>query len=490
MQVNLIRVGHEDIKTGLYFDKEKQLAFQIKEIITGCGYEFMKTTSGLYLLDYISSKKFLKELYTSYVTENREDQVKYIRETSKTWDSWEMEHHMTEAEIDGAAYNVKRTVDSNTRKLCDITFNIINNYKRFNNVYFIINDINEKEIILYTNHGIIFIPTCIAISNFTVKDFSISNENNVEECINEFEIIFSIGRVKHIGYLDRNRMVKSDYTISDCTSNWMLFPKSKKLITSEHGIVKEVNFTNTRTIHFTDNIALVNFPHVFDGFTARKSEIQANSDVWLTSNSKKIITNFDNEDGKSMLVESATYIKSKLSKSVNFVEKRTTSFVTEIEKLGKILVGIVSIILIILLISSSIYFAVWYLINSKVQQSSNTNINDYIDSIELKNITNSRNHTVNIKNNKTKTPNKEGKLKVPKITYKKVAHNYHDDEIISINDITAKPSTYQHSVLTHHDFNKTLNVSDDDVMEEKNNISHIIPDIDDKPRYNFLSEIN
>ena len=136
MQVNLVRVGHEDIKTGLYFDKEKQLAFQIKEIITGCGYEFMKTTSGLYLLDYISSKKFLKELYTSYVTENREDQVKYIRETSKTWDSWEMEHHMTEAEIDGAEYNVKRTVDSNTRKLCDISFNIINNYKRFYNLYF------------------------------------------------------------------------------------------------------------------------------------------------------------------------------------------------------------------------------------------------------------------------------------------------------------------------------------------------------------------
>lgn len=60
----------------LTYYKEKQLAFQIIEVIKQCEVEILKTTSGLFLLSEDVGKKFIKDIFfTELVKERGQSQI-------------------------------------------------------------------------------------------------------------------------------------------------------------------------------------------------------------------------------------------------------------------------------------------------------------------------------------------------------------------------------------------------------------------------------
>lgn len=70
---------------------------------------------------------------------------------------------------------------------------------------YVLNDYNADEIVLFSNHGIVFVLKCINISDFMVRDFFSFDETLEKVCIDEFEITFTIGNVWYPTKLEFNQ---------------------------------------------------------------------------------------------------------------------------------------------------------------------------------------------------------------------------------------------------------------------------------------------
>ena len=70
-------------------------------------------------------------------------------------------------------------------KICQVYKTIINMYKKIDNEFFIFNDFNGNEAVLYTDQGQIFVPNCIQISKIEIIE-------KTERCYEDFPALIKI----------------------------------------------------------------------------------------------------------------------------------------------------------------------------------------------------------------------------------------------------------------------------------------------------------
>ena len=361
-------------KNNVYFDKIDRLAFRVIGTDYFCdGVKFYKTTSGLYLLDKTINKDFFTKgnYFQNMVRSKAVDQT-------RQWDSWKMEHSMAESELDGAIFDAKISIYKNSIRYCNIMHSMINNIKHLNDKYSVVNDPDGNEIVLHSRHGIVFVPQCVKIFNFTFLDFSINNKLQESGCIDEFKITFNIGTVTHIAFLNSERIIKATYTKSECTDKYIIFPKIHKIFVANKGIIDIVPWSKTRSIHLMDNVIASNFPHAFDNFTALVNELKAVSDtiLWNEPITEKIIQTYSHGNDSSTIISTAIHIRQKIRKSAIFVRNSVKEFTYEAYDIivnALKIIGIIAVIVLIIFILTGIIYISSLHYKTNYMMDSNTN---------------------------------------------------------------------------------------------------------------------
>ena len=168
-QVTLVFKGE-----GILYAEAERLAFQVTREEAFCGRKMLKTTSGLYMV-MNTAKNDLPRLL--------------IREMKNKTEKLDLEaaHGVARAELDGNVATLMDAVTRNSISICHNTEILMAAIKSMDGNHIVIKDVFDREKILFTHQGIVFLPDCTAITNFTLIDFE-----NKRNCIAEFKISFKI----------------------------------------------------------------------------------------------------------------------------------------------------------------------------------------------------------------------------------------------------------------------------------------------------------
>ena len=93
----------------------------------------------------------------------------------------------------------------------------------------IIIDHEGNERVFYNMYGVIFMPTCIAINNFTIFE-------QKHDCLKDFYISFEMGNTTRYAYLTTDRIIKDEATLTEKVERTrMYFSQSKLFVEMECG---------------------------------------------------------------------------------------------------------------------------------------------------------------------------------------------------------------------------------------------------------------
>jgi hypothetical protein len=144
-------------------------------------------------------------------------------------------------------------------KICQVYKTIINMYKKIDNEFFIFNDFNGNEAVLYTDQGQIFVPNCIQISKIEIIE-------KTERCYEDFPALIKINNQSIAVFLTNDLILKHTGTLRSCENNKhnLHLPRLKRIL-SKNGhntfLEDESKFIHLRFNLQETNLTQINFKH-------------------------------------------------------------------------------------------------------------------------------------------------------------------------------------------------------------------------------------
>ena len=324
---------------GLFFDKQNKLAFQVTSKENNCQRNMLRTTQGLYLV----LNKPINRLPLLIVFE--------LANSSSTHIDLRATHELMLAENDGAYFELNKRIEMNRIKICK---NVASLFNIIPEKYNVITDYNGNERIYVARHGAIYIPSCLAINNFTIV--------KTEKCVEEFSINFILNNQTFTGYLKTNRLITSLPTYTSCKQKTIYFPYSKQFIYED-----SKNITVNKQVHLIhvdkagNRDIELNFPHLN---TLLKPidvllELQFSKPSESLNNGLKNLLNkehFNKQEEINDIATGGNFIKEKL----HLVSNITRNFVSESKKFASEFLGKLFFLLIILLLCVTVGFGLFF----------------------------------------------------------------------------------------------------------------------------------
>lgn len=221
--------------------------------------------------------------------------------------------------------------------------------RSLNDRHVIIKDVFDREKILYSHQGIIFLPDCSVITNFTLLDFE-----NKYNCIAEFKISFKIGNKTHMGYLKRDRTITkfpSNKPRKQCYQNIMYFANNSTLVISDKGSNSAFKLTRGAKMENLLEHGGARFPHIIKpiDYESFMHEFKAHDDVWRKITQSDRQTHFNKMEESSHVVEAVNNFGSKMGSIKENIVNTMNSAFTFLEVVIIITVIILSIGAVIML---------------------------------------------------------------------------------------------------------------------------------------------
>jgi hypothetical protein len=222
-------------------NKKENKYFELLENVTICyNIQAWKTAEGFYL------------------TQNDE-----ALQLQKATDDIKVIDNLILAEMDYHSINLLQTITMLTRqtneKICQVYKTIINMYKKIDNEFFIFNDFNGNEAVLYTDQGQIFVPNCIQISKIEIIE-------KTERCYEDFPALIKINNQSIAVFLTNDLILKQTGTLRSCENNKhnLHLPRLKRIL-SKNGqntfLEDESKFIHLRFNLQESNLTQINFKH-------------------------------------------------------------------------------------------------------------------------------------------------------------------------------------------------------------------------------------
>jgi hypothetical protein len=146
-----------------------------------------------------------------YLTQNNEALI-----LQKVTDDIKVIDNLILAEMDYHSINLLQTRTMLTRqtneKICQVYKTFMNMYKKMDNEFFIFNDFNGNEAVLYTDQGQIFVPNCIQISKIEIIE-------KTERCYEDFPALIKINNQSIAVFLTNDLILKQTETLRSCENN-------------------------------------------------------------------------------------------------------------------------------------------------------------------------------------------------------------------------------------------------------------------------------
>lgn len=350
--IKSVNLEQNEEEPKIFYDKKDKLAFKIVETTKECEISMVKTTENLYLVFY-SDDKMVEHLYEKCTT-------------NKTYQTdVRSRHELMLSEADGASYDLTQRIQKNQIQNCRNMALFLNYLKQNPKKYDVAIDSHGVERIFYSDHGLIFMPTCVLINTF---DIHVENTRN-EYCIEEFEISFVMKNITMHAFINSNRIIVSKPTQTDNCDKIINFPYSKQMVIASktsnqvvetHNMIKlddlfterEINFPHLRQL--MDPIDMVNEINSMDGLI---------DNMWRKNKNRQPKFYMQSEVSDiGNIVEKAKSINSKFRGKVNDIYDKASDFadsvVDETSKFYKLLMITIAILIVCAFIVFVLYSAV------------------------------------------------------------------------------------------------------------------------------------
>jgi hypothetical protein len=165
-----------------------------------------------------------RRFFTFYLTQNDEALI-----LQKATDDIKVIDNLILAEMDYHSINLFQAITMLTRqtneKICQVYKTFINMYKKMDNEFFILNDLNGNEAVLYTDQGQIFVPNCIQISKIEIIE-------KTERCYEDFPALIKINNQSIAVFLTNDLTLKQTGTLRSCENNKhnLHLPRLRKIL--------------------------------------------------------------------------------------------------------------------------------------------------------------------------------------------------------------------------------------------------------------------
>ena len=209
--------------------------------------------------------------------------------------------------------------------------------------HIVIKDVFDREKILFTHQGIVFLPDCTVITNFTLIDFE-----NTRNCTAEFKISFKISNQTHIGYLKRDRTVTkypSEKPNRKCYQNMMYFANNGTVVIADKGINSAYKLAEGAKIENLLEHGGAKFPHIVKpiDYESFIHEFKAHDDVWKQIKQTEKETHFNKMQESSHVIVAVNKFGSRISSVKENIVNSINSKFTFIEAVMIIIAIIISI---------------------------------------------------------------------------------------------------------------------------------------------------
>ena len=182
----------------------------------------------------------------------------------KTIEIEDISNQMILANIDFNQYKELRWFKEIDKQICSLLWMTLNLYSHHHRKYLKISNNKGNKVILYTEHGIVYVPECISIYKWEVV-------LNISKCYKELEIKFMHNNYLKSGFINNLKIITSKAKVIDCdepsniimTTNGTIIQRTLKKV----NIIK-VNFNKIILNLIRDEMEQLNTHHsntILDG---------------------------------------------------------------------------------------------------------------------------------------------------------------------------------------------------------------------------------
>jgi hypothetical protein len=219
-------------------DKQPSLLFKITEAITQCNHTMYTTSEGLYLI--LSNNT----LNLSISNQKSADLKSHFE--------------LLEAEFDALQEQMYENFEILTTSVCNTNKNILQLFKLLENTYFYYSDITGTKVILYSNHGSVFEPTCLEIKKIEILE-------NTKYCYIDTPVTFKYFNQTVHAFLNSNGILIPTSSLESCETSVqkVILPSGRILERHANKIIIKENFnTDESSINLMDiGLEKPNFEH-------------------------------------------------------------------------------------------------------------------------------------------------------------------------------------------------------------------------------------
>ena len=181
---------------------QPSLLFKITGTVIQCNHTMYTTSEGIYLI----------------LTNNTLDLPISTQNVADIKTHFEI----LEAEFDALQEQMYENFEKQTKALCHTNKNLLQLLRLLEDHYFYYSDIIGQQIILYSNHGSLFTPTCLEINAIEILA-------NSKYCYKDTPVTFTFQNQSYQAFLNSNGILKPTSTFESCNTSYqkVIFPSGR-----------------------------------------------------------------------------------------------------------------------------------------------------------------------------------------------------------------------------------------------------------------------
>ena len=220
--------------TSLYFDTEKHIAVKLIKLEKYCNKTVIKTAEGLYLSSEILPGTELNLLDSKGLQDLMLSDFDYSTR---------------------GLFKIAEKIDYGTCKAIQISLSM---FRSLNDKFMLLNDFNKNDVILYTNNGLILLPTCVNIHAINIM-------SETKQCYADIPITFTLKNKIVNGFLSEHKILKRTSKNIPCKNSIKYVQVDDFLIVNKENISsnKKLNdvFESYKLNLINDDLSHYNYEH-------------------------------------------------------------------------------------------------------------------------------------------------------------------------------------------------------------------------------------
>ena len=167
------------------------------------------------------------------------------------------------SEFDFKTANLMTAIATITRqtneKICQVYKTFVSMFKKMDDEFFIFNDFNGNEAVLYSDRGQIFVPNCVEVNRVVVVE-------KTDKCYTDFPSIITLNNQTITVFLTNDLILRQTGKLINCNNHFhdMYLPKINKILAKKGKntfLEDEKKFVHLKFNLQENNMSLINFQH-------------------------------------------------------------------------------------------------------------------------------------------------------------------------------------------------------------------------------------